>query len=203
MTDHWDRFYSSVDLPHLAELSPFARFCGAMLVDSGPGILVDVACGNGRDAVFFAELGWEVVALDACEPAVAICKRSAADRGVSLTAHCCDAAGAGEHYRRAAVIYCRWGLHAVSAAQAAGWIHRWGEIGIGGMVAVEARAADPGGGDRESWADGHYRRLIDPLGLRAAFERMGFAPVHLEIGRGLSPIDGDDPRLVRIIVRKL
>lgn len=50
---------------------------------------VDLGCGEGRDAVFFAEHGWRVTALDASPTAIQRARELAAERGVQLEATFC------------------------------------------------------------------------------------------------------------------
>ena len=48
--------------------SPFARYA-ATLVEPGR-TLVDLGCGNGRDALYFASLGLSVIAIDLSDTAI-------------------------------------------------------------------------------------------------------------------------------------
>src|SRR5262249_23113517 len=55
-----------------------------------PGLAPDLACGAGRHAVFLAEQGWEVTAVDASNVAIEITSRRAQERGVSIDARVAD-----------------------------------------------------------------------------------------------------------------
>lgn len=48
-----------------------------------PGTALDVGCGEGADAVWLAERGWEVTALDVSEVALARVREHAAEAGVA------------------------------------------------------------------------------------------------------------------------
>ena len=57
----WDRRYSGAELVWKADPN---RFVVAELRDVRPGRALDVACGEGRNAVWLAEQGWKVTAVD-------------------------------------------------------------------------------------------------------------------------------------------
>ena len=49
-----------------------------------PGRALDLACGTGRHAVFLAERGWEVTAVDASHVGIELAKAAARERGVEV-----------------------------------------------------------------------------------------------------------------------
>ncbi|HWF36990.1 MAG TPA: methyltransferase domain-containing protein [Candidatus Acidoferrales bacterium] len=52
-----------------------------------PGKALDLACGTGRNAVWLAERGWQVTAVDGASAAIELLHQRAAARGVSVEAH--------------------------------------------------------------------------------------------------------------------
>ena len=54
----------------------------AEVSDLTPGRALDVACGEGRNAVWLAEQGWQVTGIDFSDAALAKAARLAAERGV-------------------------------------------------------------------------------------------------------------------------
>jgi SAM-dependent methyltransferase len=63
-----------------------------------PGRALDVGCGTGRDAVYLAEHGWQVTAVDAVDAALAKAKERAAREGAEvqwITADVSDLGGLG------------------------------------------------------------------------------------------------------------
>ena len=64
--DYWNRYYQDGLCP--MDPSPFARYA-ATLVEPGR-TLVDLGCGNGRDALYFASLGLSVIAIDLSDTAI-------------------------------------------------------------------------------------------------------------------------------------
>jgi SAM-dependent methyltransferase len=55
-----------------------------------PGYALDLACGTGRNAIWLAERGWTVTAVDRSVVAIEALRRRAADRGVTVEAVVAD-----------------------------------------------------------------------------------------------------------------
>lgn len=51
-----------------------------------PGRALDLACGAGRNALYLAGLGWDVVAVDSAAAAIRIIRVQAAERGLAVDA---------------------------------------------------------------------------------------------------------------------
>lgn len=84
MPRDWDQYYSD---PDNLDLTP-----DAMLVELAdvlkPGDALDLACGAGRHALYLAQLGWRVTAVDAAEGALHVIKERG--RGLHIQAHRAD-----------------------------------------------------------------------------------------------------------------
>ncbi|MPZ73821.1 MAG: methyltransferase domain-containing protein [Nitriliruptorales bacterium] len=63
---------------------PNARFTG-IVSDLPPGRALDLACGQGRNAVWLAQQGWTVTAVDFSSSALVRARDLAAARGVDVT----------------------------------------------------------------------------------------------------------------------
>jgi SAM-dependent methyltransferase len=72
----WDDRYGSVD--QVWSLAP-NQFVAAELADLPPGRALDLACGEGRNAIWLAGRGWQVTALDFSQVAVDRGRRVAGD----------------------------------------------------------------------------------------------------------------------------
>jgi tellurite methyltransferase len=55
-----------------------------------PGRALDLACGAGRNALWLAEHGWSVTAVDGSATAIEILRRRAAERGLTVDARVAD-----------------------------------------------------------------------------------------------------------------
>ena len=85
--EDWDKRYGSVE--NLWAVRP-NRFLVAEVATLAPGRALDLACGEGQNAIWLASLGWEVTGVDFSEVAIAKA-RSRADRdGVRVEFVCAD-----------------------------------------------------------------------------------------------------------------
>jgi SAM-dependent methyltransferase len=76
----WDELYASTDLVWTAEPNVFvARELGGL----APGRALDLGAGEGRNAIWLAERGWQVTAADFSAVALAKAAKLAAARGVT------------------------------------------------------------------------------------------------------------------------
>lgn len=122
------------------------RFVAAELADLEAGRALDLATGEGRNAIWLAEQGWTVVAVDFSSAGIAKAERLAAERGVDVEWVCADVLAYEPPAPFDLVVVCY--LH-LPAAQ-------WSAV-LGTAVAALA----PGGTlliighDRSNIADGH------------------------------------------------
>jgi tellurite methyltransferase len=82
----WNKRYAMRERPEEdlgAAPTPLVVATASKLV---PGRALDLACGAGRNALWLAEHGWEVTAVDGAHAAVEILKTRAAERGVKIKA---------------------------------------------------------------------------------------------------------------------
>ena len=77
--DEWNRRYAGSELLWTAEPN---RFLVAETDGLPPGRALDLACGEGRNAVWLAERGWEVTGVDFAEVGLEKARGLAAARGV-------------------------------------------------------------------------------------------------------------------------
>ena len=101
----WDERYQGESLVWSAEPN---RFLVAELEGLTPGRALDVACGEGRNAIWLAEQGWTVTGVDFSEVGLDKARRLAAARGVSVTwelADVTDYAPVREHFDLVIVLY--------------------------------------------------------------------------------------------------
>ena len=80
--DAWNARYDTTDLVWSAEPN---LFLAPEVADLAPGRALDLACGEGRNAVWLATKGWDVTGVDFSAVAVAKAERLAADNGVGGT----------------------------------------------------------------------------------------------------------------------
>ena len=78
----WDQRYATTELVWGAGPN---RFLVSEVADLTPGRALDLGCGEGRNAIWLAELGWRVTGVDFSEIGLDKARRMAADRGVEVT----------------------------------------------------------------------------------------------------------------------
>ncbi|HSP64754.1 MAG TPA: methyltransferase domain-containing protein [Candidatus Deferrimicrobium sp.] len=77
----WDERYRGSELVWGAGPN---RFLVEEVTDLTPGTALDVACGEGRNAIWLAEQGWRVVGVDFSQVGLEKARRLAAERGVTV-----------------------------------------------------------------------------------------------------------------------
>ena len=78
--ERWDERYSARD--YLWDIGP-NQFVAQELADLEPGTAVDLAAGEGRNAVWLARRGWRVAAVDFSQVGLDKARRLAIDHGVA------------------------------------------------------------------------------------------------------------------------
>ena len=79
--DDWDARYAGDELLWRADPN---RFLVSEVEGLAPGRVLDMACGEGRNAVWLATRGWQATGVDFSEVALAKAGRLAADREVAV-----------------------------------------------------------------------------------------------------------------------
>ncbi len=84
----WNHRYETAEYIWHAEPN---RFVAEYLGDVTPGEAIDLAAGEGRNAVWLADRGWKVTAVDFSEVGLTKARRLADDRGVEIETITADA----------------------------------------------------------------------------------------------------------------
>lgn len=198
-TNHWRAFYARSKAPD--EPSNFALSVAGDL-HSAVDIL-EVGCGNGRDASFFAAEGLRVLALDASESAIESARRTHSRDGLSFFAgRIADLAVDAGSFD---AVYSRFCLHAMTPDEEDEFLfHALGRLRPDGNLFVECRSInDPLARKGEVISKterilGHYRRFIVPEELRAKLDALGFRIEAFEESAGLAKFGDDDPVVIRL-----
>jgi len=208
----WRQFYR--DHPTGAE-SPFAQFVAARLQ---PGTLIfECGSGNGRDALFFAARGFQVVASEACKEGVEQARKAAAARGLEKACKLrrVDVGKEAElrkffaHPRmawsrekgRPVALYLRFVLHNISLAEEATLLRIAAEVlPPGSSIYLEFKThADKSRAARKAYRN-RFRRFLDPQKVaRRMREDYGLTLEMKAVAKGWSPYKGTDPELCRMI----
>lgn len=201
---YWNRYYKNKICS--TEPSPFARYVST-LVEAGHS-LVELGCGNGRDALYFAGIGLKVTALDLSEEAIAELNR----RNIpNARFQCGDFVNGDIHHPESYnYAYSRFTIHAINANQEQVLLQNvFRGLKPGGTFFIEVRSVqDPlfGRGqlvERNAYFyDHHYRRFIVMEELLKSLEKYGFRVDYAQERIGFAPYGQDDPPVIRVAAVK-
>ena len=128
----WDERYAGDDLVWSAEPN---RFLVAEVEALPPGRALDLACGEGRNAVWLAERGWDVTGVDFSNVGLDKARGLADARGVSVHWELADVTEympAPESFGLVIVMY----LHLPEAARGVAFRHAAAAVAAGGSLLV-------------------------------------------------------------------
>lgn len=172
---YWDKFYSENDVPR--EPSSFANQV-ISYIDKSKSIL-ELGCGNARDAFFFARNGIKVNALDLSSEVVELDKKH--DHELVNFEQKDFTKLSDTEYNEIGTVYSRFTLHSIdkeSYTRTIEWCGR--NLKSGSHFLIEARTTkDPfyGVGEKcpdNGYIDTHYRRFFDVQETIADLEKEGF-----------------------------
>lgn len=200
---YWENYYSR--FPHPFNPSAFA-VAMAQYVDK-PGTLLELGCGNGRDAVFFGDkLNLEVIAVDQCAHEIARLQKEFRRENLVFVA-----ADFSAYVPPVPVqyVYSRWTMHAITPEAEEQTLARVrSALKAEGKLFIEARSIrdDLYGVGRQvaehAFISDHYRRFMDPTAMTRKLENQGYSIRHSVESRGLAVYKDDDPVIVRIVAEK-
>ena len=202
--DYWNTYYKKkleLDYP-----SNFARNIVKSLKEDS--LLVDLGCGNGRDSLFFAQNGLNVIAIDMSESAIAKLQKSC--RG-GVKFYQGDFVNDDKLYSCAPdYFYSRFTIHAINEEQQNVLIKNvYKHLREGGRFYIEVRSVKDdifGLGQevaRNTYIyEGHSRRFVVKEELEEQLKDEGFKVVYAEENRQFAPFKDQDPIILRIIAEK-
>jgi len=204
-TAHWESFYSQEK--GVFQPSPFAEAVEAMLPSASR--LLEIGCGNGRDAAYFASKNHEVVAIDLSDAAIELCREQHSTLNIDFRSgplSCCEE----DISERFDHIYSRFVIHAMPVEEEEATLasaHRL--LHEGGMLHIECRSInDPMARLGEVLSpteriNGHYRRFIILDEFCHRLTHAGFDVVEAIESNGLAVFGDEDPVVLRVTaVRK-
>jgi SAM-dependent methyltransferase len=206
---YWDSYYRQQGVPELP--SQFALFVANEVMTgelAAPAAVLDIGCGNGRDTLFFARLGFAVGALDRSEAAIALCgerlRRELGPAAAEARMHTGNADAGGlealaAEFQGPLLLYSRFFFHAIDELAEAQVIGRAAAIlkHRGGALAVEYRTTEDAAATKVT--SDHYRRFIDPDAFAARVAAAGLAVQWRAEGRGMAKYRADDAHIARLI----
>lgn len=201
--DYWEGFYASKASTLVPqEPSAFARWVADR--EQQPCPMVDVGTGTGRDALWFARNGFDVVGLDYAQSAVALATAHAQNEGISArferlnlyhVDELTETGGRLASELGPQVLYARFFVHALEDD---GRENLWRLARLllksGGRAYLEFRVTETNHVFGE-----HFRHFVAPEVVMAEIEAVGGRIEHHEVDRGLAVYKDEDPLVCRIV----
>ena len=203
-TDYWDVYYAATATPVRKLPSQFATFVAGELDQRHR--IIELGCGDGRDAMFFASYGHEVVGVDASHTAVEACRLLAETLGedASFIVADIDEADLAARIRgdgSPRVVYARFLLHAITEAEEDILLDLAAAIADpGDLLAVEYRTVRDSSGTKVTKP--HFRRFVLPAAFEARALGRGFDVTYSVEGFGFAKYRQDDAYVARTLFRR-
>lgn len=202
---YWTHYYESGAAPE--EPSKFAEYVINRYAKTGQR-LIELGCGNGRDARYFAANGVNVVAVDqvASEIEELSLNNGQKDKLAYVAADFTDMPDSPNKHD---LIYSRFTLHSVTAEgqrNALVWSRR--NLADGGKLCIETRGqknelykkGEPVAGEKDAYIyNDHYRRFVDFEDFKNEITEVGFKIVEASEDTGFAPFEDTDYHFIRVI----
>lgn len=203
-TVYWNRYYNNKICSE--EPSPFAKYV-ATLIDSGKN-MVELGCGNGRDAKYFASLGINVLAIDMSSAAIDSLNNQNIENAKFV---CGDFVNIDYHKPNTYdYVYSRFTIHSINHNQQRMLLQNmFTALKSNGKFFIEVRGVNDtlfGKGEalerNAFFYDNHYRRFIVFDEILKEMQENGFRIEYAKESTGFAPYGNDDPCVIRIVAVK-
>jgi tellurite methyltransferase len=211
---YWEKYYANGECEVVPSL--FARYVRERVIGkdsqnicSTGGGLIELGCGNGRDALYFASEGLRVYAVDQCQKEIESLVQKTSNIE-NITFQCADFSCLEDAIYD--VVYSRFTLHSISThqqEQVLKWAFR--NLSQGGYLCIEVRGqknelyrkgeAVEGIPDAYVW-NNHYRRFLHFGELCQELTKLGFILEEAAEEKGFAPYKGENETYIRVIARK-
>lgn len=204
---YWEKYYQSHAAP--AKPSLFAKYLVATYIHPGQ-ILIELGCGNGRDASFLGAMGVNVLAVDQTDTEIHELQTANKLPNVGYTA--ADFTKLASKPDSFDFVYSRFTLHSVARVDQ-GRTLSWAADALrpGGYLCIEARGernslyqkGDPVPGESDAFIyENHYRRFLNLERLDKTINKLGLTTIFSAEERGFAPRGDENDFFIRHISMK-
>jgi tellurite methyltransferase len=213
--EYWDKYYARKRRAGNVVPSSFAKYVWEHVISKanwniGRISLIELGCGNGRDAIYFANEGLNVHAVDQCKGEIeALIQKT--NNLANIFFRCADFSSLEDAIYD--VVYSRFTLHSISAYQqkrVLQWAFR--NLAPGGYLCIEVRGQKnelyqkgklvEGETDAYIW-NNHYRRFLHFEGLCRDLMSLGFVIMESAEEKDFAPYNGENETYIRVIAHKI
>lgn len=205
--NYWRSIYSKQSEGEQPSL--FARKIVETLEIEGKKV-IELGCGNGRDAIFFANANAIVTAIDQCDNIIELLDHRFQKVG-NLQFKCLDFTNL-DNSAKYDIVYSRFTLHSISKEQEKA-VLQWTYLNLNpnGKLCIEVRGQKneifhiglPVDGEPDAFIlNDHYRRFIQFENFCEDLRNLGFHIDYAKEQKGFAPYNGADETFIRIIASK-
>lgn len=157
---HWDAQYADQSRPPFVAPEPAVKDLVGQ-IDGTPGQALDLGCGAGRNAIWLAQQGWQVTAVDYSRNGIDHATRRARGIGVEAEWVVADVTTWRAATAYDLVVVCFFRLEQEVWARVRSW------LAPGGHLVVVSHSADPHGRDTTGPRNPAFRHSLDTLRAKA------------------------------------
>lgn len=202
---YWNNYYNKDEAPK--EPSQFAKDILSYLEEDKK--LIELGCGNGRDAVYFSQNGVHVVAIDQSELSIYNLQKNNSNNRIKFIADDfikTDMLKESEHD----YVYSRFTMHSITEEEEDMVLNRvYSTLKKEGLLLIEVRSVkdDIYGLGREVAKNTyiyneHCRRFVVIEELIDKLESIGFEIIFANEGKDYAKYKDQNPIVIRIIAKK-
>ena len=202
---YWDEYYRHRTVPVVP--SQFAVFVHGELTEGSS--IIDIGCGSGRDSIFFAQCGLDVLGIDQSPIAIDTCNRRASELGIRAArfvaapiSNTKQIALEAQRMQGPRCVYARFFLHAIDDEAEQDFISVATQIVAKtphSIVAVEFRTERDR--NQQKVTPEHYRRFVNPMTFATKCINAGMSLDYFVEGFGFAKHHSDDAHVARYIFR--
>jgi len=204
---YWDKFYKNLsDRDNIFECSTFAKFCCDNFFDKTPKTIVDLGCGNARDAKHFAKKHLVYGIDQSIDKEIINSNKSSLLKLIEQDFVYCEY----DFCEKIDVFYSRFTIHSITGKDQKELLPKiYNLLDSEGLFCIEVRTTKDskfGVGkhicDTTYFSDNHARRFIDSQQFLRDVLSLGFKLKYFNEQNNLSIYKNDNPVLMRIVLEK-
>jgi len=204
LINHWNEYYKKDGIP--SHPSPFAKYVANQL--NAEQNILEIGCGNGRDAKFFSAQGHNVTGIDRSTEAIDLCKKLYSEERIEF---CFGTIAdiAKKNQKKYDLVYTRFVIHAMSMDEEIKTLKMsYKLLKSNGKFFIECRSINDPLSERGEIVsqteriDGHYRRFIILEEFTERLTQIGFKITEAIESKGLAKFAEEDPMIIRVSALK-
>jgi tellurite methyltransferase len=201
-TSYWNEYYKRHSIPQ--DPSSFAVYVKEkyMAANGSGQHMVELGCGNGRDAVYFARScrNVSILAVDLADEEVAFLNKNYSSTNLDFRnadfSHL-------ENEKSFDFVYSRFTFHSIdemSEDRTLDWIGR--NLNSNGYFFLEVRSSRDAHLEK-AIKDAHYRRYVSYDAIGSKVKQRGLTVLESVESQGLAIYKNEDPFIIRLVARKV